>query len=439
MGIKMKNVQSSSWKSLLGAVVCVCVLAACNDKEKEASAPAGLPDVPAGYVVVKAEDVGIVSDLPGRLEATRVAEVRPQVSGIILRRLFTEGGDVKAGESLFEIDDAIYQAALLSAQAQLAQAQANFTEAKAQADRLKPLVSANAVSKQEYDSAVAAQKIAAANIQSAKAAINTAQVNINYAKVLSPISGRIGRAYVTEGALVNAASTELAVVQQIDTLYVNFMRSAADVIKLQQDIENGLYARASDGSIPVTIVLENGEVYPEPGRLLFSDLTVDPSTGQISLRAELNNPNRLLLPNLYVRVRLEQVKIPNAFLVPQQAVTRLASGDSLYVILPDNTVQKRAVIISGRKGTDWIVSSGLADGERVMVDGFTKWQGVMEAAKQMSAATGKTIPVHVAPSPWLGDIVDSAQKNVSEQEANSVDHEPSNETTATPDAADTKE
>ncbi|MGL4668018.1 MAG: efflux RND transporter periplasmic adaptor subunit [Saezia sp.] len=399
--LKMKKEPLGYKIRFLGIIAFALMLASCDKSVDGGAAQQGMAAIPVGYVTMVAEDVGVVTELPGRLEAFRIAEVRPQVTGIVLRRLFEEGGDVKAGQSLFQIDDALYQAALQSAQAQLAQAQANYAQAKAQADRLKPLVAANAVSQQVYDDAYAAQKVAEASILAAKAAINTAQVNINYAKVISPIDGRIGRAYVTEGALVGGAvTTSMAIVQQIDPLYVNFTQSATDVMKLQQDIASGLYKAEGDGSIPVTVILENGVEYPEKGKLLFTDLTVDASTGRVSLRAELPNPQKLLLPNLYVRVRLEQATIPGAFLVPQQAVTRKPQGDSLLVITPDNIVVPRQVTVGGRSGQSWIVSSGLKDGDRVMVDGVIKWGQAMQMAMQKKAATGEDVPIVVQPTPW---------------------------------------
>lgn len=410
--LKMKKEQIEYWVRFLGAVVFSLALTACN-KSEEGSGAQQMPPIPVGYVTIVAEDVGIVSELPGRLEALRTAEVRPQVSGIVLHRLFEEGSDVKAGQSLFQIDDAIYQASLLNAKAQLAQAQAGYAQYKAQVDRLKPLVGVNAVSKQEYDNAVAAQKTSEANILAAKAAINTAQVNIDFAKVLAPIDGRIGRAYVTEGALVGTTTTTpMAVVQQIDPLYVNFTQAATDVIRMQQDIAEGRYKVAGDGSIPVTVILENGTVYSEKGKLLFSDLTVDASTGQISLRAELPNPQKLLLPNLYVRVKLEQAKIPNAFLVPQQAVSRSPQGDSIFTLTPDNMVQPHAVTVSGRSGQNWIINSDtLKSGDRVMVDGFIKWQGAMQAVAQIKETTGKDVPVVIQPVPFGEEAQKEGQTN----------------------------
>ena len=407
-----------SFRKVMGLAACALLLTACGqEKEDGANVSGGMPQVSVGYITAKANDLGVPVVLPGRLEAYRVAEVRPQVSGIVLSRLFEEGADVKAGQSLFQIDDAVYQAALQSSKAQLAQAQASYAQSKALADRLKPLLSANAVSKQDYDDALAAQRVAEANIQAAKAAINTSQINIDYAKVLSPIDGRIGRAFVSEGALVGAGTaTPMAVVQQIDPLYVNFTQSATEVIQLQQDIAAGRYKVSGDGSIPVTVLMENGVEYAEKGRLLFTDLTVDASTGRVSLRAELPNPQKLLLPNLYVRVELEQAKIPNAFLVPQQAVMRSAKGDTLFVVTADNTVQARPVTVGGRNGQNWIITSGLKDGERVMVDGLMKWQPAQ-------AAVGFDKPLTVQAIPFKGDAAALAEPQNSEDEFAPVEGE----------------
>ena len=390
--------------AFLMAVAVALTLTAC-DKGAENGPGQGqsMPAPQVGYVTVKAENVGITNELPGRLEAYRVADVRARVAGVLERRMFEEGSDVKANQQLFQIDDAPYRASLQSAQAQLAQAEANLMQTRSQAERYRPLVEVNAVSRQDYDNAVAAQKASEANIAAARAAITTARINLGYAAVKSPIDGRIGRALVTEGALVGQGNaTELAVVQQIDPMYVNFTQPAVDTIRLQQAIRSGSYKSAgADGSVPITVVLDDGTVYPQEGRLLFTDLTVDETTGQVTLRATLPNPDKLLLPGLYVRVRLEQVQVENAFLVPQQAVTRTTSGDSLYVINAENVVEPRKVTITGRNGTNWIVTEGLSDGDRVMVDGFQKWQMAMQGAMQQAAASGQqgvpAVPVNPVP------------------------------------------
>ena len=249
-------------------------------------------------------------------------------------------------------------------------------QAKALADRYTPLVEANAVSKQEYANAVASLKAAEADVAVGRAALQTSKINLGYASVTAPISGRIGRALVTEGALVGQGdATQLAIVQQIDPIYVNFTQSASDVLRLRRAMEAGQFKRANGAdSASVRIVLEDGSEYKLPGRLLFSDLTVESTTGQVMLRAEVPNPNGELLPGLYVRVRIEQAKAANAITVPQQAVTRTQQGDTLMVVGADGKVTQRSVKISAAQNNRWIVLEGLKAGEQVMVDGFQKLQ-----------------------------------------------------------------
>ncbi len=334
----------------------------------------GMPPAEVGVVTVNLGDVGLVTELPGRLEASRVAQVRARAAGILQKRLFREGSDVKAGQPLFSIDPAPYAAAAASAKAGQARAEANAAQTTALAERYKNLVEANAVSKQEYANAVAAQKQAEADVAVAKANVQTAGINLGYAAVTSPIAGRIGRALVTEGALVGQGeATQLAVVQQINPMYVNFTQSAGEVMKLRSAMESGQFKRADGASAAsVRIVMEDGTEYAKPGRLLFSDLTVDATTGQITLRAEVPNPTGELLPGLYVRVRLEQAQAGNAVTLPQQAVTRSPQGDTVMVVGEDGKVSPRPVKIGSAKGTSWVVTSGLKTGEKVMVDGFQK-------------------------------------------------------------------
>jgi len=355
------------------------LLSACGKGEAPAAAGAGGPKMPApevGVVVATPGDVGLLVELPGRLEASRVAQVRARAAGILQKRLFREGSDVKAGQPLFQIDSAPYKATAMSAEASLARAEANAVQAKALAERYKPLVEANAVSKQEYAKAVADWKAAEADVGVARAAVQTARINLGYASVTAPISGRIGRALVTEGALVGQNEvTELAVIQQIDPMYVNFTQSATEVLKLRRAMEAGQFKRSDDAAgASVRVVLEDGTAYALPGKLLFSDLTVDPTTGQITLRAEVPNPNGVLLPGLYVRVRLEQAQATNAITVPQQAVTRTQEGDTLKVVGDDGKVSVRKVKISAGQDNRWVVLDGLKAGEKVMVDGFQKLQ-----------------------------------------------------------------
>ena len=340
-----------------------------------APAPAAPPPPEVGVITVSPGAQGLITELPGRTEASRVAQVRARVAGILLKRQFREGSDVKAGQALFSIDDQPYRAALASAQASQARAEANLAQAAALAERYKPLVAAHAVSQQEFVAAVAAQKTAEADVAVAKAAVLTARLNVDYAAVTSPISGRIGRALVTEGALVGQGeATQLALVQQIDPLYVNFTQSAADVLRLRATIANG-QLKASGNAALVSVLLPDGTPYPLRGKLLFQDLSVDASSDQITLRAELPNPQGALLPGLYVRVRLEQAQVGGAILLPQQAVQRGTAGDSVMVVGADGKVATRPVKLGGVQGGRWLVLQGLQAGEQVMVDGFQKLRG----------------------------------------------------------------
>jgi membrane fusion protein (multidrug efflux system) len=333
--------------------------------------------VEVGVVTATPGTVGLVTELPGRTEASRVAQVRARVAGILQHRLFREGSDVKAGQPLFEIDAAPYRAALASAQAAQARAEANLMQAQAQADRYKPLLEANAVSQQEYVGAVAAHKQALADVAAGKAAVQTAQINLDYAAVAAPIGGRIGRALVTEGALVGQGeATPLALVQQVDPMYVNFTQPVADVLRLRAAIASGrLKSAGGADSAVVRFVLDDGSVYPQAGKLLFSDLSVDPSSGQITLRAEVPNPLGVLLPGMYVRARLEQAAAGGAMLLPQQAVLRSSQGDSVKVVAPDGSLSTRPVKVGAAKDGQWVVLEGLQSGEQVVAEGFQKLQG----------------------------------------------------------------
>ena len=372
----------------VGGVLSAFLLAGCGQGNKDAAAGAAPPLAQVGVVTVALSDIGLTTELPGRLEASRVAQVRARAAGILQKRLFSEGSDVKAGEALFTIDSAPYAAAYASAQASLARAQANLEQATSLAQRYQPLVKANAVSKQEFANAEAAQKQAEADVAVGKAAVQTAKITLDYAAVTAPISGRIGRALVTEGALVGQGEfTQLAVIQQINPMYINFTQPAAEVMKLRKALEAGQLKRASgDEAVRVRLVLEDGSVYAQSGRLLFSDLSVDQATGQITLRAEVPNAKGLLLPGLYVRVRLEQAQATNAMLLPQQAVTRSAQGDTVMVVAADGMVAPRKVKVGDSQGSQWVILDGLQAGEQVMVDGFQKLRG----------------PVPVKPVPWTG-------------------------------------
>jgi membrane fusion protein (multidrug efflux system) len=341
-----------------------------------------------------------------------VAQVRARVNGVVLKRLFREGSEVKAGQALFQIDPAPYQAALDSAQAALAKANANLTQATAQAERYKPLVEANAVSKQDYINVVAAQKQAEADVASGKAAVKTARISFDYAKVTAPISGRIGRALVTEGALVSQAeATQLALIQQTSKVYVNFTQSATEVLQLRKAVDAS-QARGANGksAVPVTIVLDDGSELPGKGKLLFSDISVDPTSGQITLRAEVPNKDGLLMPGQYVRVRLSQVELPAGILLPQQAVTRSDQGDTVIVVGAGGKPAPRPVKVGAAQGNQWVVLEGLKAGEQVVVDGFQKmmvpgapvkpvpWQAAAQPAAAGAASSAKNASTSAAAS-----------------------------------------
>lgn len=374
----------SMWTALVAAVG----LSACGggDSKPAAAAP---PPPEVGVVTVAPGRADLATELPGRLEAFRMAQVRARVAGILQKRLFTEGSDVKAGQALFAIDAAPYRATLASAQATLARAEANLTQAQALADRYAPLAKTQAVSQQEALNAQAAAMQAKADVAAGKAAVQTAQINLGYAAVTAPISGRIGRALVTEGALVGQGeATPLAVVQQIDKLYVNFTQSAAEVMRLRQALAEGRLQRAQGKeAASVQLLMEDGSVYPEAGKLLFSDLSVDAATGQITLRAELPNPRGLLLPGLYVRVRLAQAEVADAVWLPQQAVARGATGESVLVVAEDGSVSARPVKVGPAQSGRALVLSGLKAGEKVVVDGL-----------QRVKAGGKARPVPWSPA-----------------------------------------
>lgn len=373
-----KRPQTYSPSLLVGALVVTGVMVTGCGKEPAPAAGAGgqRPAVEVGTVVATPGDIGLVTELPGRVEASRVAQVRARAAGILQQRLFKEGSDVKAGQALFRIDEAPYAAALDSAKANQAKAEANLAQTQAQLDRYKPLVEANAISKQDFVNAEAALKQAQADVAATNAAVRTAGINLGYANVTAPISGRIGRALVTEGALVGQGeATPLAVVQQIDPVYVNFTQSANEILQLRKAMANGQFKRAEGKeAASVKLLLSDGSEYTQPGKLLFSDLTVDATTGQITLRAEVPNPKGELLPGMYLRVRLEQAQAANAITLPQQAVTRTQQGDIVNVVGEDGKVSPRPVKISAAQNYRWVVKEGLQAGEKVMVDGFQKLQ-----------------------------------------------------------------
>jgi membrane fusion protein (multidrug efflux system) len=325
-------------------------------------------------VTVTPQAVTVTRDLPGRTSAYRVAEVRARVNGIILKRLFTEGSEVKEGQRLFLVDAAPYEAALDGARGALAHAEANLANARLQGERYADLVKDGSVSRQEYETSTAALKSSEADVASARAAEQAARINLGYTAVVSPVSGRIGRAAVTEGAYVQAAqATLLAVVQQFDPIYVDLTQSTAEVLKLRRDLQEGRLLDAGQGQARARLVTEEGREYPLPGTLQFADVSVDPGTGSIGLRALFPNPKGELLPGMFVRARLEEGVNPKALLVPQVGVTRDQKGlPVVLVVNAEKKVERRAVVTDRTIGDAWLVTEGLKPGEGVIVEGLQK-------------------------------------------------------------------
>jgi membrane fusion protein (multidrug efflux system) len=365
----------------------VVVLAGCG-KAKQATPVAQTPQV--SVVTVHRQSVPVTTELPGRTSAYLVAQVRARVDGIVLKRQFAEGGDVRANQPLYQIDPAPYRAALDSAVAALQKAEANLAAMTAQAQRYKILVAGNAVSKQEFDNAVAAQRQAEADVASGKAAVQTAKINLAYTDVVSPITGRIGTSQVTQGAYVQAsAATLMSTVQQIDPIYVDLNQSSVAGLQLRRDVASGQLKLNGPNQAKVALILEDGTQYPQTGTLQFTDITVDPATGSVTVRAIMPNPKHVLLPGMFVRARVEQGVNDHALLVPQVGVTHDSSGRATALVVgPDNKVELRTIQATGTAGTNWVVDSGLNDGERVIVSGVQKVQpGASVRAVDANAAT----------------------------------------------------
>jgi membrane fusion protein (multidrug efflux system) len=340
-------------------------------------------------VTLAQQSVTLTTELPGRTSPYRIAEVRPQVSGVIQKRMFVEGGDVQAGQQLYQIDPAVYQAAYDSALALLAHANAEMASAKALADRYKALSGTNAVSKQDSDNAIAAELQAQADVESGQAAVETAHINLVYTKVLSPITGRTGIS-VTEGALVTANQTaSLVTVQQLDPIYVDIPQSTALLLRLRRELASGQIKSGDENQAPVTLTLEDGSQYDEPGLLQFAETTVDASTGSVTMRAIFPNPQKLLLPGMFVTARLEEGVSENAILVPQQGITHNATGQpTALVVTPDNKVELRVIKTDRAIGDKWLVSDGLHAGDQVIVDGLQRAQpGATVAPTEVAPAT----------------------------------------------------
>ena len=356
----------------VGLAAIAVTLAACGQKGAGAGGMGMGGPAEVGYVVAQSQPVGLTTELAGRTSAFLVSEVRPQVGGVIKARLFEEGSIVRAGQSLYQIDPATYQAAVNSASAALAQAQAQANAAKLKADRYKTLVETGAVSKQDNDDAQAAAAQTAAAVAVQKAALDTARINLNYTRVAAPISGRIGKSAVTPGALVTAGqAAPLATVQDLSKVYVDLTQTSAELLKLRRQFASGKVGRS--GSAQVTLKLEDGSTYPIPGRLEFSDITVDPGTGSIGLRAVFPNPNGALLPGMYVRAVLSQGVASSGILVPQGAIQRDPKGNAqVTVVGARGGAEPRPVTLGQTVGDKWLVTSGLNAGDKVITEGLQK-------------------------------------------------------------------
>ncbi|HEX6259742.1 MAG TPA: efflux RND transporter periplasmic adaptor subunit [Woeseiaceae bacterium] len=363
------------------------ILSAC-DAEETPPPQQGAPAVTV--VTLKTEPVALTRELPGRTHAYLIAEVRPQVTGIVKERLFTEGSLVEAGQPLYQLDDATYRASYNSAQASLARAEATVKVARLNAARAEELIRTNAISRQEYENTVAALQEAEADIGVAKAAVASSEVELGYARITSPIAGRIGKSAVTQGALVTADQEEpLAIVQQLDPIYVDLTQSSSELLQLRQAVAGG-NVRDTENT-PVTILLEDGTPFDQEGELSFADVSVNPSTGSFSLRVTVPNPDHLLMPGMYVRAVLSRAVLEDGILVPQQGIMRDPRGNAnAMVVAEDGTVEQRTVEVSRTIGDKWLIESGLMAGDRVIVEGLQKVQpGMPVEVTEAASATAR--------------------------------------------------
>jgi membrane fusion protein (multidrug efflux system) len=371
----------TTWRTAIAGLGMAAVglsLAGCKDKPTQAAEAPPRPSV--DVVTLHARNVALTTELPGRTSPYRTAEVRPQVNGVILKRLFTEGDTVQAGQQLYQIDPAPYEASLASAQAALLHAQASVKTAQSVVSRYRPLAAAYAVSRQDLDNAVGTLEQNEADVASARAAIKTAEINLAYTKVLSPITGRTGRSAVTEGALVTAdQATSLVTVTQLDPIYVDVSQPSATMLRLRREVASGQIQAAGDDKVPVKLQLEDGSPYDQPGTLQFSEVTVDPGTGAVTLRAVFPNPSGLLLPGMFVREQLREGIRQDGIVAPQQGVTHDARGDATALVVgADGKVQSRILTTDRAIGNDWLVTKGLSTGDRLIVRGVQMVQPGIE-------------------------------------------------------------
>ena len=354
----------------LGGLVLGLITPGCGSQQ--AAPPPAIPEVT--IVTVNPERVVLTTELPGRTSAYLVAEIRPQVNGIVQERLFNEGSDVKAGSALYKIDPAPYQAAYNNAVAALARSEANLPPIRLKAERFKELVAVKAISQQDFDNAAAALKQAEADIEYSKATVESARINLGYTRIIAPITGRIGKSNVTIGALVTALQgSPLAVVQQLDPIYVDATQSSATLLRLKRNIASGLLKGNGPNQTQVKLLLEDGTPYPLEGSVKFSDVTVDPSSGSFILRMVFPNPKQILLPGMYVRAIVQEGEVDRAILVPQQGVSRDPKGNPVALIADGSgKVEQRMITVARAIGDRWLVSDGLNPGDRLIVEGIQK-------------------------------------------------------------------
>lgn len=369
----MQRVNSLSFR--FSAILMAFVfISGCGETEQaQAKAPTAQA-TPVGVVTLTSQSVTLSKELPGRVSASQIAEIRPQVNGIIQHRLFTEGTEVKKGQALYQIDPAIFEAQVATDKAAIKKAEANIANARAKLKRYKNLLKTKAVSQQDYDEAEASFKSAEADLLTAKAQLKRAEINLNYTKVKSPIQGQIGKSEVTAGALVNANQEDaLATVTQLDPIYVDLTQSSTELTRLKQAIASGKLTRDKALHSKVDLVLEDGSRYPYQGTLKFSEVTVNPSTGSVSLRVEFPNPDKMLLPGMYVRAAIVEGVKSNAILAPQRGVNRNTKGQpTALVVNKDNKVESRVLTVDRTLGANWLVTDGLNEGDRLIVEGLQK-------------------------------------------------------------------
>ena len=376
-----------------GVLTTTLLMSGCGRKQAAGPPPAGPPEV--GVITIQPQKVAITTELPGRTSAFLIAEVRPQVNGIIRERSFTEGSDVKAGQVLYQIDPAPYEAAYASAKASEARAEANVIPARLREERYKELVKIKAVSQQDYDNAFAALRQAEAEVAAAKATVDAARINVAYTKVTAPIAGRIGKSAVTTGALVTANQTApLATIQQLNPMYIDVTQSHAELLQLQKSVATGVIKRGGSAQAKVKLLLEDGSSYPVEGTLKFSDVTVDPSTGAVTLRSLFPNPDQLLLPGMFVRAVVQEGVNEQAILIPQRGVTRNPAGSAMALVVgAEEKVEARIIKVDRTLGENWLVTEGLKPGDRVILEGIQKAR---------PGTPVKAVPFGSAPQPPAG-------------------------------------